>query len=132
MGDHDLAPLILHYSFLPLPLFCSFYPPNTGHLSAHKHVKFTRNLGIGTAFFLCLECSLLRCTAWLSPFHHLDFKFLERPTLTTLMLLSSCPRHTCNNLFYFSPNTYNSFYLYTCLWSVFPSNLFRAVSSATR
>lgn len=83
-------------------------------------------------FFLCLECSLLRCTAWLSPFHHLDFKFLERPTLTTLMLLSSCPRHTCNNLFYFSPNTYNSFYLYTCLWSVFPSNLFRAVSSATR
>lgn len=42
------------------------------------------------------------------------------------------PRPTCNNLFYFSPNTYNSFYLYTCLWSVCPSNLFRAVSSTTR
>lgn len=62
-------------------------------------------------------------------------KCSERPTLITLLPLSSSPRHTCRNLFYFYPNTNHSLkfsYLYTCLWPVFPSNMFRAVSSATR
>lgn len=72
---------------------------------------------------------------WLSPFHHSGNQWSERPTLTTRTLLSPSPRHMCSSLFYFHPSIYHSLkfsYVYTCLWPVLSSNMFGAVSSATR
>lgn len=93
---HDLTSFILKPPCLVLPLFCS--PQNTGLLFANISRLFIPQ-GFCTAF-ICLECLF----AWLSPFR----LFLERPTLTTLMLLSSSLRHTCSKLFDFYPKTYHS------------------------
>lgn len=96
MAPHNLIVFILKPPYLVLPFFCS--SQNTGLLSANISRLFIPQ-GFCTAF-ICLECLF----AWLFPFH----LFLERPTLTTLMLLSSSPRNICSKLFDFYPNTYHS------------------------
>lgn len=126
-GPHNLTPPYSHTSSSCTAPFKFSLKTLTFFLSVN--IQGYSYLRVFTLLFLCLA------SAWLFPFHHSGFKFSERPTLITLMLLFSSHRHTCSNLFYFYPNTYNSLkfsYLYRCLWPVFPSTMFRAVSLATR
>lgn len=118
-----------------LPPFAHSTSKNTGLASIWKHIKVRSYVRVFTLLFPAWNEICPVSFVWLSPFHHSGNQWSKRPTLTTLTLLSPSPRHMCSSLFYFHPSIYHSLkfsYEYTCLWPVLSSNMFGAVSSATR
>ena len=124
----------LFYKLHTAPLLLTLLPRTLALLlSANVPSVFTPQ-GVYTAP-PCLEADLLSLFVWPSPFIiqvTSDQRGLPWPLWHYFLLPpSTCP----SSLFYFYPSIYHFLkfsYVYTCLWPVLSSNMFRAVSSVTR
>lgn len=109
----------LFYKLYTAPLLLTLLPRTLGLFLSENISSLFIPQGVYTLLFPAWNeiCSV--SFVWLSPFHHSGNQWSERPTLTTLTLLSPSPRHMCSSLFYFHPSIYHSLkfsYVYTCLW----------------